>query len=262
MKNEIVKKINQQIESIPNKRLLDIEAALHLIPHVGGFLATYFGEIRGKRVEERMKKYFDFFSQKMNEIDKSKIDHEYLKSEEFAELFVKGAEQAGRSATDKKISRFANILANNALLNSEERYRTESIMNFVERITDLDSFILIAFGNPIFQSFKANYKEEIIKRVNQLAIFLNAEERIGDKIIESVIYLDNLGLTWVNERIDNPGQEKGEVLILKEFSSFRTPLGDSVVKVITPPHFFIDIKSVNDSDWPGRIVNKEFYKEI
>ena len=158
-----------------------------------------------------MKKYFDFFSEKIKEIDESKIDYEYLESEEFAELFVKGAEQAGRSATDKKIRRFANILTNNTLLNSDDRYRTESIMSFVERITDLDSFVLISYGNPNFQSFRANDREQIIKRVNQLAIFLDTGEIKKDKIIESVIYLDNLGLTWVNEQVDNTEQEKGEI---------------------------------------------------
>lgn len=262
MKKQIVKKIEGKIESATDKQLLNIEAALNLIPYAGGFLATYFGETRGKRIEERMKSYFDHFSLKIKELDESKIDFDYLESEEFAELFVKGAEQAGRSATDRKIKRFANILANNALLDSVERYRTESIMSFVDRITDFDSFVLISYGNPKFQSFRATNREQIIIRIKKFAEYLNIGEFNNDKVLESVIYLDNLGLTWVNEQIEEKEQEKGESIILKEFSSFRTPLGDSVVKVITPPNFFINDKVTTEKDWPEGYVNKKFNKDV
>ena len=81
---------------------LNVEAALNLIPCVGGSLATYFGETRNKKVAERMQKYFTYFSNRLNEIEDRKIDYEYLKSEEFAEFFMQGAEQAARSVTEKK----------------------------------------------------------------------------------------------------------------------------------------------------------------
>ena len=57
---------------------LNVEAALNLIPCVGGFLATYFGEIRNKRVAERMQTYFTYFSNRLNEVEDKKIDYEYL----------------------------------------------------------------------------------------------------------------------------------------------------------------------------------------
>ncbi|RMH30924.1 MAG: hypothetical protein D6690_17840 [Nitrospirae bacterium] len=121
---------------VSEKALLNIQAALNLIPYAGGFLSTYFGEIRGKRANERMNYFFDYFTTRLNELDEKKVDKDYLKTEEFAELFAQGAEQAARSTTTKRIERFANILINNALVSATARSRTQSIMSFVDRVSD------------------------------------------------------------------------------------------------------------------------------
>ena len=242
--------------------LLSIEAKINLIPYVGGFLATYFSEIRSKRVEERMQKYFEYFSNRLIEIEESKIDHEYINSQEFAELFMRGAEQAARSTTEEKIQRFANILANNTAMDAQLRDRTESIMSFVDRITDLDAFVLIAYGDPDERSMRANTRKDIILFVSKLALYLGMKVPRGKDIVESVIYLDNLGLAWVNEKMVDEGLEHGEDLIQKEFSSFRTPLGNYVVNVITPPDFFISADGKRNNDlWPENVVNQR-YKDM
>ncbi len=250
---------NRLPERLSNAALTHIEAALHLIPHIGGTLATYFGTIREQRVEERMLQYFRYFTERINAIDQGKLDHVYLKSEEFAELFAKGAEQASRSATHQKIYRFANILANNAVINSTERDRTESIISFVDRLTDLDSFVLLSFGDPNGRSFRAKTKAELIDLVQRLSDYLHVSLPDPAKVIESVIYLDNLGLSWINEKTTDSNAEKGDSLVLKEFSSFRTPLGDAIVKVILPPDFFVPVKLRKQQPiWPADFINAEF----
>ncbi len=138
--------------------LLNIEAAIKLIPMAGGFLSTYFGQIRGKRAQQRMLKFIEYFSEKIKELGDNKVDKEYLNSEEFAEYFAQGAEEAARSTTEKRIKRFANILINNVLLGAKSRSRTQSIMSFVDRISDLDAFILLCFGNPCHPSLRAKTK--------------------------------------------------------------------------------------------------------
>lgn len=57
--------------------------------------------------------------------------------------------------------------------------------------------------------------------------------------------------------------DKGEVLILKEFSSFRTPLGNEVVKVITLPDFFTPpaMRKAGKA-WPENIVNLKFKDDL
>lgn len=227
---------------------LNVEAALNLIPCVGGSLATYFGETRNKKVAERMQKYFTYFSNRLNEIEDRKIDYEYLKSEEFAEFFMQGAEQAARSVTEKRIKRFANILINNAITGSKARSRTQSIMSFVDRISDLDAFVLLAYGNPNFSSLRAQTKDESVDFVRNLSKYLGINCPDRNEIIEAAIYMDNLGVMWINEKQTDELNEKGKDLILKEFSSFRTPLGNAVTTMISPPGFYL-----NDMENEGKL---------
>lgn len=243
--------------------LLNVQAALNWIPYAGGFLATYFGEIRNKRMAERMTKYFNYFTERLNQADQKKIDYTYLKSEEFAELFIQGAEQAARSTTEKRIKRFANILANHTLVDSKSRMRTQSIMSFVDRLNDLDAFVLVSYGSADEMSMRANTKNEAFMFVKKLAEYLGVDIPFKEDVIESVIYMDNLGLTWVNEKSSGRKAEKGQSLILKEFSSFRTPLGDEVIKVITPQNFFIP-KSIRGpkKSWPTNVVNLKFKDDL
>ncbi len=247
-----------QKHTVPNGALLHTEAAINLIPVAGGFLATYFGKIRDKRAQQRMLRFIEYFSDKIKEFDENKLDKEYLNSEEFAELFAQGVEESARSTTEKRIKRFANILINNSILGAEARSRTQSIMSFVDRISDLDAFVILCFGNPNVPSLRAETKTHAYSLVQKLSSFLGIECSRKESIIESIIYMDNLGLTWVNENRLDKNDEKGKDLILKEFSSFRTPLGDAVTAVIAPPSFYKTELNVEDAQWPEDHVANHF----
>ncbi len=248
----------QKKHKVNNDTLLHLEASLNLIPFAGGFLATYFGDIRNNRIAERMQQYFKYFSDRLIELDEKKIDHEYLNSEEFAEFFMQGAEQAARSTTDKRIRRFANILINNALMNAQARSRTQSIMSFVDRISDLDAFVLLCYGNPSAPSLRAQTRDEAYSLVKELSEYLDIDCPSKASVIESIVYMDNLGIAWVNEKL-NENEERGKDLILKEFSSFRTPLGDAVVTMIAPPGFYKSVtSSTSNLEWPNDYINKLF----
>lgn len=235
---------NQKPSERADAAMVHLEAGLNLIPFVGGFLATYFGEIRSLKVQERMQRYFAYFSERLAEMEKAKIDLEYLQSEEFAELFAQGAEQAAKSTTDRRIRRFANILIHNALRDSSARDRTQSIMSFVDRISDVDAFVLLCYGPPDGPSLRAKTKQKAYGFVEDLCRHLGLDTPTMLTVVESIIYMDNLGLTWVNEK-PAEDQEIGQDLILKEFSSFRTPLGDAVTRAIAPPGFY----KCQDSSW-------------
>lgn len=251
--------VKPEKQKIVDNNLLNIQAAISLIPYAGGFLSTYFGEIRSKRVEERMQKYFRYFSDRLYEIDEKKVDREYLKSEEFAEFFMQGAEQAARSTTDRRIRRFANILIKNALVGAQARLRTQSIMSFVDRVSDLDAFVMLCYGHPALPSLRAQTKDEAVSLVRKLAEFIGVDPPHYKAIIESIVYMDNLGITWVNEKL-REDEEKGKDLILKEFSSFRTPLGDAVADMIAPPGFFPEkIPEKAPRHWPEDYIGEAFH---
>ena len=52
--------------------LLNIEALLNLIPYTGGFVATYFSEIRNKRIEQRVNTYLTYIIDLLKNIEQTK----------------------------------------------------------------------------------------------------------------------------------------------------------------------------------------------
>jgi hypothetical protein len=95
--------------------------------------------------------------------------------------------------------------------------------------------------------------------VRELAGFLGIDCPDQQAVIESLVYMDNLGLTWVSEQQEQSDGGREKDIILKEFSSFRTPLGDAVASVIAPPGFFLDnIIRKPQMEWPVSHVSSEF----
>ena len=241
-----------------DRLLLNLEAALNLIPYAGGFVATYFSEIRQERATEKMQTYFDYFRKRLEDIDEEKVDKNFLQSEKFAELFLQGAEYAAKSTLDRKIYRLANILLNQAQTDFSFRNRTQSLMQIVDRLSDLDVVTLTSYGPTFQNSFTPKSKKEAYEMVSSLTKYIGIEEPTKDDIFESIIYLDNLGLTWVNE-LESKRKLKGDThLILGDFSSFRTPFGKEVTKTILPPDFF----SQNDNKklWPNSYINSRYVR--
>jgi hypothetical protein len=237
------KSVNENVQ-------LNIEATLNLIPIAGGFLATYFGELRSKKMQERMQAYFDYFTERINSIDENKIDHAYLQSEEFAELLVHGAELSAKSTQKKRIERFANILINNSMKNSS-RERTENIISFVDRISDLDGIILLSFGHPAKESIRTNSKIDAITNVLDFCKYVGIDLPEENKINEAILYLDNLGLMWVTQKETN--DDKAGILGVEDYSCFRSTFGSQVASVIAPIGFYVD-DIENKYEWPKDFV--------
>lgn len=248
---------------LKDQALLHLQAAISLIPYAGGFLSTYFGEIRTNRMHERIVRYIEFFSERISEIEQEKIDLDFLQSEEFAELFCQVADQAARSTTEERIKRFSNILANHALIGAEFRQRTPSIITYVDRISDLDSFVLLSYGDPTEDPLSCHSKKEAFDLVERVARHFDLPVPSERAVFESIIYMDNLGLTWVKEAGSTSTDEKRTGPGLEEFSSWRTPLGHEVVKAITPRRFFIP-KSERPpgAQWPEDFINRDFQSAL
>lgn len=218
--------------------LTHLQAAIHLIPHIGGSIATYLETARAERAAERTLFFLDYFSSRLARLEARKIDIDFLRSESFAEQFAEALERASKTTTNQRIRRFADVLLNNAMLDSKARDRTDSIMSFVEGVSDLDAFVLLGYGPPGGPSMLAPTKARALDLVAQLAAYLRVTLPPGGAIVEAMVFLDNLGLLWLNEQPPAVSTEKGQHLPLKEFSSFRTPLGSAVAAAIAPPEFY------------------------
>lgn len=242
--------------------LLHLTAALNAIPWVGGTIATYFGEYRQMKMQERIDQFIRTFAGALREIEESKIDKDYLQSDEFAELFSKGMEQAAKSTSDEKLKRLANIMVNQALLDSDNRARTESVMVFLDRLSDLDLMVLLSFGRPNAPSLKATSRKRALLLVQATFDLLGLPRPQSAEVFDAIIYMDNLGLTWVSEKKSAGGQSKGKGSRVPDFSAFRSPLGDQLIRVCAPPDFFLPGKANRWSDWPCRIVNRRYHRPM
>ena len=239
-----------------------VQVGLSAIPYAGGPLSTYFVETRQKKVQERLEYYFSYITNEIKKIDVLKLDKSYLKSDEFGELFARGAEEAARSTTKQRIRRFANIIIKNSLASKESRERSSGLFTIFNRLSDLDAFVLLCFGPPYQESFKTESRAETIQLVRTLANYLAVELPSDQNIEDSLIYMDNLGVTWVSQR-DNPRWSPESTRQVREFSVFRPPLGDLVVDAITPPGFFTDQELIDsNSEWPQKFISREYYDEI
>jgi len=250
---------NINLNSDADLLLLHLEAMIQLVPFAGGVLSTYFGEVRSTRMRQRLEKLFEFFSERISELDHTQIDHDYLQGEEFAELIVQVSDQATKTTNELKIRRFANMLANQSILGADFRQRTGGIITLIERISDLDSLVLLSYGDPRDPTFECDSKRESYALVEQLSEYLNLETPIQDEVYESIVYMDNLGLTWVKEVGTGADGDQRTGPGLEECSSWRTSLGDEVVKAITPSGFFIPkAERAPESVWPSDFVSPKF----
>jgi hypothetical protein len=257
-KNFIMSKKDYSL-TIPNQFWPEwVRLGISAIPYIGSPLSTYLGSKRQKKVKERIENYFSYITDELNRIDEDKLDKEFLESEEFGELFARGAEEASRSTTSERIRRFANIIINGALGTIEARQRSGGLFTIVNRLSDIDSFVLLSFGPPCQESFRAESKDKAINLINSLANYLNVEIPNETVLIESIIYMDNLGVTWVTQKEESSNIDENADSV-KEFSVFRSQLGTEVAKAITPPDFFKAKSEISKNpQWPKDFVSKRF----
>lgn len=241
--------------------LLHLQAAISLIPVAGGFLSTYVGSVREAKANERINKYINNVGEAISVVDEKKLDKAFLESEEFGELFLHGLEQARKTTSERRINRFANILANCALSDAKARERAFSIMDLVQRISDMDAFVLASYGSNNDICFHPKGNDELHDLVAKLANYFEMKIPTKEQVIYSVVFMDNLGLTWVNQQDLGEGEEAGKDILFKEFSSFRTPLGEEVISVIVPPDFYMEATKNILQEWPAGIVNSRYKQQ-
>jgi hypothetical protein len=86
--------------------------AIELIPHYGSHIVKLlFGDAQ-KRVAERAKDVFDAVRERMEGLDGTKIDKEFLKSDEFMTIIILAIEQLQTTHDKTKLEMLANSLAN------------------------------------------------------------------------------------------------------------------------------------------------------
>jgi len=167
MKESIqLKKITEDYSNSPILRSM-----VNLIPYVGGaidvLITTRIQEISWKRLNT----YLDQLQKQFENVDESKINKEFLQSEEFYDLFLQTARASTRTRSEQKIKLFSSIIKNAITKEFSNPLSPEDLVSIIENLSENDIiFITILqeyFDNPKVERRHGYYliKADVLNKV-------------------------------------------------------------------------------------------------
>src|SRR6266853_84784 len=120
---------SKELETDLPKRALAI--AIEQIPHLGSQITKLlFGDAQ-RRVAERAQDVFEAVKDRLDRTDESKIDKEFMKSDEFMTILLLAIEQLQTTHDKEKKTMLANALANSGLVEFSSDSRKELFMRII-----------------------------------------------------------------------------------------------------------------------------------
>lgn len=136
---KIIKKSEKAIEEYSEMSAL--RSAINGIPLIGGPIDVFLSSEGQKIVNNRLKVLIDCLKFEIKQIDETKINDDFLESEEFFDLVVATFEKASKERNKKKISIYAKIMKQT--LFTENVSDSIEYMNILSEIS-LEQFIVIS----------------------------------------------------------------------------------------------------------------------
>ncbi len=124
---------------------IPLRAAIVAIPIIGSSIDTMITATGQQIAQKRWQTLFNSISEEIKNIDKSKIDFEYLKSEEFYDLIRESIELAFKTSDDEKLRYFSKIFVN-AIVEKEVSYHIEYMRSIAE-LSHEEMLIIIEMYN-------------------------------------------------------------------------------------------------------------------
>lgn len=185
-------------------------------PVLSTFL-TIYDEWTNKIELENIKKFIECFSNQLRNIENS-ISQNYLKTNEFAELFHRTIEHSTKTLRDSKIQLFATFLTNSATSDLSSSDSKFAILDIIDRI-DLDHIKILKALVALYSKSDHNpiKFEELVEEIE-------AEE---NSIYKALCYLISLGLA---EKAPHFWVDQAMLYQEQKFSS--TPLGIELIEFI------------------------------
>jgi hypothetical protein len=123
---------SEELETdIPSKV---VKLAIEAIPHFGSYITKLlFGDAQ-KRIAERAKYVFDAVRERVENLDKSKIDKKFLKSDEFMTIVTLILEQLQTTHDKVKLEMMANALANSGTVDFSADQRKELFLRIFRNL--------------------------------------------------------------------------------------------------------------------------------
>lgn len=112
-----------------------LRAVINGIPYIGGSLDVLLSSKGQKIVQDCVIQILDNLKIEMDCIQKSMIDKEYLESEEWFDLIVRGIEAATRTRDKEKIRLYAKVLRGAVTIQDREEFSPEEYLSILTELT-------------------------------------------------------------------------------------------------------------------------------
>ena len=134
---------------------------------ITGFLVSYVETVKARQAERKLTRCFDMLESLQKDLEESKkqINKEYVKNDDFLDIFEQTVNHVANERNKDKREYFKNILLNSVLKESVDYDATEKYMNILSRLEKEDFIIL----NVLYQPQLANKNSgNILKNPNQV----------------------------------------------------------------------------------------------
>ena len=136
------KKIIKLLEKYSNNAIL--RSLVNLIPYIGGSIDALFSTRAQEISLKRLNKYFENLRTTFEHVNASKIDNDFLQSEEFYDLILQTSHSIAKSRSEDKIVLYSEILKDAVTREFKDPLSPDDLVNIIDDLSPNDvSFIKI-----------------------------------------------------------------------------------------------------------------------
>jgi len=182
-------------------------ASISLIPVVGSAINEVLFDRRSRIKQDRINSFVTELGKSVQKIDESKIDQEYLKSDEFSDIVESTFKKVSEFGTTTRIKRFKNILLNQTVRKCESSI-IETYLNIITTLSE-KQLLLLEHYQLNEKNLKRIYRrlEEEESRGSRFIKHMDKEVTLENADVEELrkIYKD-----FIQEMYVNSGIRKGD----------------------------------------------------
>ena len=134
---------------------------------ITGFIVSYVETVKARQAERKLNRCMEMLESLQKDLEESRksINEEYVKNDDFLDIFEQTVNQVANERNKDKRVYFKNILLNSVLKDSVDYDATEKYMNILSRLEKEDLIIL----NVLYQPQLANENSgNILKNPNHV----------------------------------------------------------------------------------------------
>lgn len=194
-----------------------LRSVINLIPYVGGSLDILLTDKWNAFYQRRIENMLDQLSTDLSTIEDSKVNHEYLESEEFFDLIQKILKESIQTRLDNKRKLYSKVIRD-SISNQKSTAETESLFEIISSLYEKDLFLLFQIQAYITKTSNFNFSGQDIQG------YLSNDQFDLNETVRSLYRFSYLGLL----------DYKTTKLTLRSQIQFsKTPLFDRIHKYLT-----------------------------